>query len=455
MKNVGRKAGKRALVLGGGIAGLLAARVLSDSFEEVTLLEQEENPDTKSPRRFAPQGNHVHTVLRGGADVMERLFPGFAKDLIENGAHPIGFYKTVKWYEYGVWKMRDDTGNDTSVQSRPLLEWVLRQRTSNIDNIKFKYNRRVLGYIASDDKKAIIGLRVKDRNGEETEELADLVVDAGGRPGKTMDFLKELDAPLPVEELIGIDLGYSSMQFENIDRKGDDYDMMIVHPHPPHSSKAGFIFRIENNRWIVSLGGNLVSDQPGNHPEFLEYSRILDIPEVYEAIRDATPVTDVVKLKVAAYRRRYFEKIKKPPRGLVVIGDALLVPNPILGMGMMMAAKEVEALEEALRECEKAGDLSGLPGKYYKKASVWISNCWTILQATDLRYSRFKKQRPPGMELLGWYVDRCMVKSASSKHINQAMSDVIHFQKKATHLFTPGVLFRALIPHGRKAGSGT
>lgn len=38
--------GEHAIVLGGSMAGLLAARVLSDFFERVTLIERDQLPQT-------------------------------------------------------------------------------------------------------------------------------------------------------------------------------------------------------------------------------------------------------------------------------------------------------------------------------------------------------------------------------------------------------------------------
>ncbi len=71
----------RAAVLGSGVAGLFAARVLADHFEEVVLLERDDVPDTPGPRGGVPQGNHFHALLPAGLAVADELFPGFSDDL--------------------------------------------------------------------------------------------------------------------------------------------------------------------------------------------------------------------------------------------------------------------------------------------------------------------------------------------------------------------------------------
>jgi len=65
--NGGRRPENRhAVVLGGSLAGLLAARVLSDHFEHVTLIERDVYPETPETRRGIPQANHVHGLLLRG-----------------------------------------------------------------------------------------------------------------------------------------------------------------------------------------------------------------------------------------------------------------------------------------------------------------------------------------------------------------------------------------------------
>jgi 2-polyprenyl-6-methoxyphenol hydroxylase-like FAD-dependent oxidoreductase len=65
----------RAVVIGGSIAGLLTARVLSDYFEHVTILERDAVEDRPVHHRSVPQGHHRHALLHGGQDVLESLYP--------------------------------------------------------------------------------------------------------------------------------------------------------------------------------------------------------------------------------------------------------------------------------------------------------------------------------------------------------------------------------------------
>ena len=67
---------RHAVVVGGSLAGMLAARVLSDHFDIVTLLERDRFPETPAARKGLPQGRHVHALLeRATASGPRRVRP--------------------------------------------------------------------------------------------------------------------------------------------------------------------------------------------------------------------------------------------------------------------------------------------------------------------------------------------------------------------------------------------
>jgi flavin-dependent dehydrogenase len=70
---------RRAVVVGSGVAGLFAARVLSDHFDEVVLIDRDDVPDSPRPRDGVPQGRHFHALLPGGLNIASELFPGVSR----------------------------------------------------------------------------------------------------------------------------------------------------------------------------------------------------------------------------------------------------------------------------------------------------------------------------------------------------------------------------------------
>ena len=77
---------KRAIVIGASMGGLLAARVLADYYDEVTVVERDALPDGYEPRKGVPQGRHAHGLLARGREVLEQLFPGFTEEVVSQGA---------------------------------------------------------------------------------------------------------------------------------------------------------------------------------------------------------------------------------------------------------------------------------------------------------------------------------------------------------------------------------
>src|SRR5579871_2999761 len=78
--------GQRAIVVGAGMGGMMAAQVLSRYFDNVTVLERDVLPSGPEPRMGVPQGQHVHALLVQGRRNLETLFPSFTSELMDRGA---------------------------------------------------------------------------------------------------------------------------------------------------------------------------------------------------------------------------------------------------------------------------------------------------------------------------------------------------------------------------------
>src|SRR4051812_7457447 len=112
---------RHAIVLGGSVAGLLAARVLSDRFERVTLIERDELTRRPEPRKGVPQGNHLHALLARGRMIAEALLPGLSDELLAAGTLRLNGGRDLAWHYSGGWRVRHDSDLFLSM-SRPLLE---------------------------------------------------------------------------------------------------------------------------------------------------------------------------------------------------------------------------------------------------------------------------------------------------------------------------------------------
>jgi 2-polyprenyl-6-methoxyphenol hydroxylase-like FAD-dependent oxidoreductase len=129
-----------AVVIGGSIAGLCAARVLSECFTRVTVYERDELPSTPANRATVPQDRHLHMLMARGAMEFESLFPGLLKEMVAAGVpmlenRPDCIYLGAAGHVLGTGHtLRDEF--TAYVPSRPHLEWQLRRRVQEIDNVE-------------------------------------------------------------------------------------------------------------------------------------------------------------------------------------------------------------------------------------------------------------------------------------------------------------------------------
>lgn len=199
--------GKHALVIGGSVAGMFAARVLSEHFEQVTIVERDPAPPSFLPqywggkkggaaRKGVPQGNHLHLLLRSGGIIIEQLFPSLTQELQASGTTLVDFAADTCWFHRDQWKLRYDSNFPVLVQSRPFLEWHIRRRLASYANVTFRYATSVTNLCANAEHSRVTGIQIQAQ--EELEELsADLVVDASGRGSKTPRWLSALNYAPP------------------------------------------------------------------------------------------------------------------------------------------------------------------------------------------------------------------------------------------------------------------
>ncbi len=134
------------------MAGLLAARVLADCFDTVTIVERDYLPTTPEPRRGVPQSWQVHVLLVQGQRISEQLFPGLEAELTAAGAATIDWTLDCAMFGFGGWEPRFKSALITRTCSRNLLEWSVRHRLAAYSNIRFIENSQVVGLLSNPDQ---------------------------------------------------------------------------------------------------------------------------------------------------------------------------------------------------------------------------------------------------------------------------------------------------------------
>lgn len=440
-----QKLGKQAVVLGGSIAGLSAARVLSPYFERVVVIERDEQPTHTGPRKAVPQGYHAHALLKAGENVMEELFPGVMKDIERAGGMRLDFSKDVRWFHGGYWKMRYESGFQIAVQSRPLLEQKIRTRVEALGNVAFYYGYEVEAPLTSADNSRIIGVTAQlmaDRS-QKLEIDSDLLIDASGRGSKTPQWLATLGYAAPAETRLKINLTYSTRVYQAPENANYDFKAMIINPQAPAIRRAGYIFPMEGNKYMVTLAGYSGDTTPRDNESFVEFTRTLARPEVYETLKSMTPLTDVKVFNVPHTARRHYEKLSRIPAGLLVMGDAMCAFDPVFGQGMSAAALEALALGKMLAK-ETAQSFPTLGKRFQKKAAQIVEVPWMLASSEDFRFPQTEGYKSPIIPVLHWYTNHIFALSATDKEIFDAFRQAMHLLAGPQVLFKPTIVFKVL-----------
>ena len=431
------------------MAGLLAAAALARHFSRVTVVERDTPPPTPEHRKGVPQDQHIHVLLCSGAAILEQFFPRLTEELIAAGAETFDCGSDARWFHHGVWKVREHSGVPLLAQSRPFLEWHVRRRLAAMPNVAF-----VAGdaseLLTDADRQRVRGVRVRLRDGSAAEVDIDAVVvaETGGRGSHVPQWLEAMGYERPQEEAVVIDLGYSTRIYQRPPKSDHDWRMLLVYAKPPHGTRTGIVSPIEGDRWIVTLSGCLKDYPPAYDAGFLEFARSLERPDIYDAIKHATPLTPITTIRFPAQRRRHYQRLRRFPDGLVVLGDAMCSFNPLYGQGMSVAAQEASALDSCLRE---KAVLAGLPRRYFRRASRIVDGPWLLATASDFMYPGAVGKRPAGNGVLAWYNSHVLELSGDDPRVLTTFLEVMHLTRSPYALFTPNVLLPVL---GRTFGMG-
>lgn len=456
--------GKHAVVLGGSMTGLLAARVLTEYFERVSVVERDHYPADPIFRPGVPQARHPHLLLLRGQQILEELFPGIRQDLITRGAIDCDFINDYPFRAPSGWLSRSPSQLRVYVSTRPLLEWQVRQALVKNPQIQIIDGHAVLNLVASEDAKSIIGvsLRARPHSGGQAQGVvptggqgqgtiltdgqaqdtvstvvADLVVDATGRDSKAPQWLKSLGYVPPSETTINPFLGYATRLCDLPADPRRDWKGLIIQSDPPRNLRSGALWPTEDGHWMVLLIGAGKEYPPTDEDAFLEFARGLPDLAMFEVIKDAQPLSPIYGYRQTENRIRHFERLQRQPERFLVIGDAACSFNPIYAQGMTTAALGAMTLRECLRQCSHGG-LSGLPHRFQRKLARVNASSWTLATATDIRI--------PGAEggSINWinkwqydYLDRFLRLLPKDDYLTARFFKVLHMIEAPNVFFHP------------------
>jgi 2-polyprenyl-6-methoxyphenol hydroxylase-like FAD-dependent oxidoreductase len=425
-----------AVVLGGSVAGLLAARVLSDHAATVVVIERDDPGASTEPRPGVPQGFQVHVLLPAGLVQLERWFPGFTRQALAAGGCAVPAYM-LRVYQDGA---RRVGGSQAMMLSgtRPFLEAQIRRHALSLPNVK-TINARVTGLEFGTD--AVTGVRYESAR-EQGVERADFVVDAMGRSSRLSDWLTQAGWQRPAVRRMSVDLNYATAVLRRAEGDADISTVLALRsPDGSPEVSGAAATDVEAGRRMAILWG-YADHRPGRTVE--DFVRLChsELPPEFAAVAAEKMVGDIRTYRHAESLRRDFHALTRMPARLVAIGDAVASFNPVYGQGMSCAALHASCLSEYLRS---GPDLSRPAGEFFALQKVVVDAAWDTSTGADLALPHVDGPYPRGYRLLRWVNNQILAASIPDPEIGRRFEEVTWMLKHPSSLATPGTLIRSIM----------
>ena len=439
-----------AIVIGGSIAGLTAARVLTDYCERVTIIERDVAPEASQFRRGVPQARHPHILLKGGELVLEELFPGLRQELFDGGALPINMGFEMEWFFQGQWREKYSSPMVNVACSRPLLESAIHARLEAHPKVTFIQENEVVGLLLDESKTHVAGVRTRSRISQTISDLqASLVVDASGRDSETPRWLEELGFPVPTETSVTSKPGYATRIYAIPKDFPGTWKAIYIQPSAPKHTRGAVIVAMEGNRWHVTMCGMAGDYPPTTEESFLEFAKSLPDQRIYAAIKDATPLSPVWSFRRGENRLRHYDQLDRYLEGFLVFGDAVYALNPVYGQGMTVAALGAMAMNRCLQEQHNAspdGNLDGLAKSFQKRLAAVIAGPWQMATGEDRRWNVDENITPPDFptRMLQNYMVKLLRVALIDRSVSEAFFKVQQMTAPPTLFFRPDILWKVL-----------
>jgi 2-polyprenyl-6-methoxyphenol hydroxylase-like FAD-dependent oxidoreductase len=442
---------EHATVLGAGMAGLLAAQVLSAFYDRVTVVERDPLPDTPVPRKGIPQGRHLHAMLTRGWQVLEELFPGLLEELVAAGAHVLDDGDLSRIYvrmgPYGLnrsGKFSDPAALVSYLASRPFLEFHVRRRVGALGNVTFLDGHDVVGPIATAAGR-VTGVRVVNRdNGNDSVLDADLVIDATGRAARTEAFLEDQGYGRVAEKRSWARATYSSLLLRIPEGMIAEKLMLVIDTGP--GMPGGGLTACEHGRWMLTVGRMAIDPEPPTDlAGMLAVAERFTPPSIMAGLRSAEPLGDVSVFRYTGAVWRRYDQMPRFPTGFLVVGDALCSLNPIYGQGMTVAALQSLALRAYLRD----GD-PGVPQQFFRAAAKHISPPWAMNQARDRASSPTPRRRSLSRRVTNWTVTKALKAAENDIVLTETLQRVNNLIDPPSRLQDPALIPRVILGNLRR-----
>lgn len=424
----------RAVVIGAGMGGLVAARALAAHFAEVVVIDRDACAGSR-PRKGVPQGRHAHGLLAGGSDALERLFPGFGAALCAAGGLAGDVHGDSLWFLHGGFLASAPGPLRGYLASRPLVEHVVRGKLLALPNVTPRFDTAVRGLVFDPAGLLVQGVEVDGPEGRGVIEAA-LVVDASGRGSKLPTWLATAGWPAPEEETIPAEIAYTTQYFRHSPGHFGGRRVVVVGADRP-LWRAGVALLTEDDRWIVTLAGYRGDAAPADPEGFAAFAASLPTPELGRLVATAEPLSGFETFRFPGSRRRRYERLDRLPAGVLAFGDSVCSFNPLYGQGMSVAALQAIELGEAL----SAGDRH-LAHRFHAAAARVAETPWRMAAGADRAHPQLAAGADRAQRFFNWYIERLHWAATTDPVLAALFLSVANLKAPPEAILAPSALAR-------------
>jgi 2-polyprenyl-6-methoxyphenol hydroxylase-like FAD-dependent oxidoreductase len=443
--------GRHAVVIGGSLAGLLAARVLGDFFERVTIVERDRKPRIAACRKGVPQARHVHVLLRRGCDILEELFSGFTAELLGHGAVRVDMLNRLPFFLGGWHASCPGRKLEGLFASRALLEWCIDERIRRFRQIELKDGAEVVSVLATPDGRALRAVLTREMETRVEQELsADLIVDASGRGSRLAHWLEQLGYRKPPISEVSLPVVYATQIFRR-DATPRRVDGLIISSKPP-GGRGGALFPIEHGQWMATLTGLADDPPPGSGADaFLAFAESLPSRDMFEMLAGAEALSPIHTQHFRSNLRRHYERCSRLPGRVAVLGDAVSSLNPRFSQGMTIAAMEALELRRTLAGARRSG-LEGIGLELARRVGRVVDLAWPGVVAADLSWPGAIGERTPQLRFFQWYRSKIFQRTLEDGAARETFVRVTNFLEPPRRLYAPELMARVLLAEVAQPG---
>ncbi|HEU5333554.1 MAG TPA: FAD-dependent monooxygenase [Actinocrinis sp.] len=440
-----------AVVIGGGFAGLVTARVLADFFAEVIILEQDPLDEDSGVHPHVPQGYHAHAVLAKGGQILEQFFPGLRAQLQAAGAPVFDYGKGINFLLPVGYAPRTDTGVQVQTVTRDELERTVRRRVLALPQVSLRDASRCLGLTVGSRGRVTgvtyVHVPASTGSGESSPApadapvglAADLVVDASGRTSALPAWLALQHLPVPAKRVVKAKITYTSVSFERRAEPEPDFTVAYQMTFARDVPRGGVVLAVERDRWMCSLFGFDEHVPPTDDEGYLEFARSLANPNLAKVLEHRGGQDGVRRYTNMNNEWNRYHRMRAWPQRLIALGDAVCVFNPVYGQGLTIAALHAELLRRMLADRREAGrGLDGVSRAFQRRLVKLVRPAWVLSSSSDLVWN--PQHQPVSARIAHWYNRHLFAVATRDPRVWTRFVRVANMVAPPTALFAPQVV---------------